>query len=83
VVERKNRTIQEMARIMLKAKGLSNEFWGEAVATTIYFLNRCTTKSVHNMIPKEEWSKKNPSVEHLRVFGCVDFAHIPKERRQK
>jgi hypothetical protein len=83
VAERKNRTIQEMARSMLKAKGLSNEFWGEAVATAIYLLNRCPTKSVCNMIPQEAWSKKNPSVEHLRVFGCVAFAHIPKERRQK
>jgi hypothetical protein len=35
------------------------------------------------MIPQEAWSKKNPSVEHLRVFGCVVFSHIPKERRQK
>jgi hypothetical protein len=83
VAERKNITIHEMARSMLKAKGLSNEFWGEAVATAIYLLNRCSTKGVCNMIPQEAWSKKIPSVEHLRVFGCGEFSHIPKERRQK
>jgi hypothetical protein len=70
-----------MARIMLKAKGLSNELWGEVVATAIYLLNRCPTKSVRNMIPQEAWSKKNPSVEHLRFFGCVAFSHILKEKK--
>lgn len=37
VAERKNRTVVEMARSMLKAKGLSNEFWGETVATAVFF----------------------------------------------
>jgi hypothetical protein len=35
VVERKNITIMEMARSMLTAKHLSNEYWVEAVATAI------------------------------------------------
>ena len=74
VVERKNGTIHEMARSMLKDKGLNNELWVEAIAMRVYLLNRCTTRSVHNMIPKDEWSKKKPSVEH---FGCVSYGHIP------
>ena len=65
VAERKNRTIQELDRSMLKAKGLSNECWGEVVATTMYFLNRCPTKGVCNMIPQETWSKKNTSIKQL------------------
>ncbi|KAI3821704.1 hypothetical protein L1987_09276 [Smallanthus sonchifolius] len=32
VAERKNRTIMEMSRSMLKAKGISNSYWGEAIA---------------------------------------------------
>ena len=35
VVERKNRTIVEMARSMMKEKGLPSEFWGEAMATIV------------------------------------------------
>ncbi|CAA7040776.1 unnamed protein product [Microthlaspi erraticum] len=29
------------------------------------------------------WSKQKPSVEHLRIFGCVAFALVPYERRIK
>ena len=29
------------------------------------------------------WSGKNPSYSHLRVFGCLAFAHISKELRKK
>jgi hypothetical protein len=33
------------ARSMLKAKGLSGWFWGEAVTTVVYLLNGVSTKS--------------------------------------
>ena len=35
------------------------------------------------MTPTEKWSDHKPSVEHLRVFGCVAFALIPYEKRVK
>ena len=44
VAERKNRTIMEMARSMLKAKNLPNDFWGDDVACTVYILNRAPTR---------------------------------------
>ncbi|XP_021718849.1 uncharacterized protein LOC110686539 [Chenopodium quinoa] len=40
VVERKNRTLEEMARTMLIASGLPRNFWAEAVNTACYILNR-------------------------------------------
>jgi transposase InsO family protein len=46
VVERKNKTIVDMVRCMLKAKQMSTKFWMEVVATTVYILNRRLTKSV-------------------------------------
>ena len=36
VVERKNRTIQESARVMLHAKNLPYYFWAEAMSTACY-----------------------------------------------
>ena len=39
VTERKNRTIMEMARSMMEAKNLPNEYWVEAVATAVYIMN--------------------------------------------
>ncbi|GAA0154498.1 hypothetical protein LIER_12457 [Lithospermum erythrorhizon] len=42
--ERKNRTIQEMARVMIDAKKIPVRFWAEAVNTTCYIHNRITLR---------------------------------------
>ena len=75
--------IVEMDRSMMKEKGLPIEYWGEAVATIVYLINRCPTKSVCDKIPLEAWARHRWTIEHLRVFGCVAYAHVPKEQRQK
>jgi len=71
VVERRNRTVVEMARCLLKSKGVPGEFWGEAVTTAVYLLNRAQTKSLQGRTPYEAWYNKKPRVHHLRTFGCV------------
>ena len=73
----------EMARIMLVAKHFPNGYWGEAVATAIYIMNQCLKKSVKNKVPQEAWTSMNHSVSHLKVFGCVAYAHVPDELRRK
>ena len=73
----------EMARSMLKEKGLPNIFWAEAVYTTVYMLNRCPTKSVKDKTPIEAWNGKKPSAKHLRVFGSICYIHIPDVKRHK
>ena len=65
-----------MARSLLKTMGMPGKFWGEAVCTAVYLLNRSPTKSVKGMTPYEAWHDKKPSVHHLRTFGCV--AHVKK-----
>lgn len=76
VAERKNRTVVEMAKSMLKARGVPNNFWCEAVATAVYILNVSPTKAVMNMTPFEVWRGKKPFVSHLRVFGCTTYALV-------
>jgi hypothetical protein len=51
VVERKNRTIMNMAKKIPKAKNLSNEYWEKVVAFSVSIFNRSPTKSVKNKIP--------------------------------
>ena len=51
VAERKNRTMVEMPRRLLKAQGLPNYFWAEAVATAVNHLNIPPTKAVLNKTP--------------------------------
>ena len=55
VVERKNRTILNMARSMLKTKRLPKEFWAEVVDCAVYLSNRCLIRSLRNKTPQEAW----------------------------
>ncbi|XP_059073266.1 uncharacterized protein LOC131874064 [Cryptomeria japonica] len=51
VVERKNRTVKEMARTMLNEANLPDRYWKEAVHTTVYILNRVQIRDVEEDIP--------------------------------
>ena len=53
VAERKNRIVVEMARSLLKAKEIPNEYWAEAIANSVYLLNLSPTKAVLNQTPFE------------------------------
>jgi transposase InsO family protein len=46
VIERCNQTVVGMARALLKQRGMSAVFWGEAVVTVVYILNRSPTKAL-------------------------------------
>jgi len=76
VVERRNQTVVEMARCMLKTMSVPAKFWGEAVTTAVYVLNRCPTKALNDLTPFEAWHRRKPTVSHLRTFGCV--THVKK-----
>lgn len=81
--ERKNRTLLNMVRSMLKTKRLPKYLWGEAVSTATYVLNRSPSKRLDGVTPEEAWSGKKPNAVHLRVFGFVCFRHIPDQLRSK
>jgi len=83
VVERKNMHIVEIACAMLNEKNLPNYFWAETVATVVYIMNRAPTAVVHGMTPKQKFIGKKPNVSHLRVFSCIAYMHVPKEKRSK
>ena len=70
VVERKNRTIQEMARIMLNENKIPKYFWAEAVNTSCYVLNRILLRSILKKTPYEFWKNKKPNINYFKVFGC-------------
>eukprot|EP00253_Pinus_taeda_P025231 PITA_25231 len=83
VMERKNRTLVECAKSMLKGKDISNGFWVEALNTLVYLKNMSPTKSLEFKTLYEELYGFKPVVKHLRVFGSKAFAHIPKEDKRK
>jgi hypothetical protein len=68
---------------MLKEKKLSGWFWGEAINTAVYILNRCPTKGVEGMTPFEAWQGKKSAVHHLKTFGCIVYVRNTKSHLQK
>ncbi|XP_075103241.1 uncharacterized protein LOC142177968 [Nicotiana tabacum] len=82
VVERKNRTLQDMARTMLLDHSLPNHFWAEGVSTTCHILNRCLIRPVLKKNPYELWKesvhvifdKNNHLVEKGITAGDEDQA---------
>ena len=84
VAEKINRTLVESARAMIAHAGLPNCFWAEAVATAAYLRNRLPTSTFKNKItPYEKWYETKPNLSHLKVFGCVAYARIPDQERNK
>lgn len=81
--ERDMRTIVEAARSMIHSCGLNKKFWAEAVNCAVYILNRTGPSPVKDKSPYEFWFGKKPSIDHLRVFGCEVYTHVPKEKRRK
>ncbi|WVZ99076.1 hypothetical protein U9M48_044426 [Paspalum notatum var. saurae] len=68
----------DVARCMLKAKGMPVAFWGEAVMMAVYILNRASTKALDGQTPFEAWHGRKPNVSHLRTFGCVGYVKVTK-----
>ncbi|GJS89065.1 retrovirus-related pol polyprotein from transposon TNT 1-94 [Tanacetum coccineum] len=53
VVERKNRTLQEMSRTMLNQQSLPQKFWCNAIDTSTYILNRILIRAILGKTPYE------------------------------
>jgi len=56
---------------MMKAKSMPAEFWGEAVSTAVFMLNRSPTKALEGRTPYEAWHGHMPNVAFLWTFGCI------------
>jgi hypothetical protein len=83
VVEIMNRTLMDKARSMLSGVGIAQEFWEEAIDTEKYLVNVSPSSALVDLTPHEVWYSLNPSISHVKVFGCDAFFHVPKEKRRK
>ena len=83
VVERRNRTLMEMTRSILKHMCMPNYLWGEAVRHATYLLNRVVTRVIKDKTPYECFRDKKPTIDHIRVFGCIANAKIDKPHLKK
>jgi hypothetical protein len=69
VSERRNQTLLDMVRSMMSQTDLLLSFWGYALETAAFTLNRVPTKSIER-IPYEIWTGKHPKLSFLKVWGC-------------
>jgi hypothetical protein len=83
VAERMNQTLMEKSRRMLSDVGLGQELWAEAMGTSCYLGNRTPSSVLDDKNPHEVWCGKKLSLQHLRVFVCDAYVHVPKENRSK
>lgn len=81
--ERELRTIVESARSMLYARNVPLNLWAEAVNCAVYVLNRTSSSQTPNITPMELWSGVKPSLDHVRIFGCEGYVHVPDQLRKK
>ncbi|GJY44704.1 retrovirus-related pol polyprotein from transposon TNT 1-94 [Tanacetum coccineum] len=73
IVERKNRTLQEMSRTMLNEQSLPQKFWCNAVDTSTYILNRILIRAILGKTPYELLRGRKPTLNYFRVFGIKCF----------
>ncbi|GKB65395.1 retrovirus-related pol polyprotein from transposon TNT 1-94 [Tanacetum coccineum] len=73
VVERKNRTLQEMSRTMLNEQSIPQKFWCNAVDTSTYIINRISIRHILGKTPYELLRGRKPNLNYFKVFGSKCF----------
>lgn len=53
------------------------------MSTTVDLNNLYPSIPLDSDFPERAWIEKYVFSEHLRVFGCIAFVHIPKDERSK
>jgi hypothetical protein len=83
VVERKNRTLLDMARTMLDEYKTPDQFWAKAINIACYSINRLYLHRILKKTSYELLTGKKPNVSYFRVFGSKCFILIKRGRSSK
>ncbi|RDY05381.1 hypothetical protein CR513_10796, partial [Mucuna pruriens] len=71
LVERMNMTLIE------------RHLWGEALYIAVHVINLSPVVALNTKVPDKIRFGKDVNYNHLRVFGCKAFVHVPKDERSK
>ena len=73
--ERRNQTLLDMVRSMMSQTSLPTSFWGYALETAAFIINRTPSKAIEKT-PYEIWTGQKPIMSFLRIWGCE--AHVKR-----
>ncbi|KAM7465035.1 hypothetical protein LguiB_012597 [Lonicera macranthoides] len=83
VAERKHRHLVETARTLLLSSSVPSVFWGEAIHTSTFLINRIPSVVTSGVSPFERLYGTTPNYSELRTFGSTCFVLLPKRERIK
>jgi transposase InsO family protein len=83
VVQRKNRTLLDMARTMLDEYKTPDRFWAEAINTACYSIKQLYLHRILKKTSYELLTGKKPNVYYFRVFESKCFILIKRGRSSK
>jgi hypothetical protein len=84
VIERNHRTIFEGGHAMLVESNKPLTFWCKAVSYSGLIFNVFPTNTKFGtMSPLEAKFGVVPDLRRFRVWGCICYVHVPKERRAR
>ncbi|RVW56043.1 Retrovirus-related Pol polyprotein from transposon TNT 1-94 [Vitis vinifera] len=88
IAERKNRHLLEVARSLMFSMNVPKLFWGQAVLTAAYLINRMSSRVLKFQTPCQTLLKSFPTTRLIstvppKIFGCSVFVHINQQHRSK
>ncbi|RVX07945.1 Retrovirus-related Pol polyprotein from transposon TNT 1-94 [Vitis vinifera] len=87
IAERKNRHLLEVARSLMFSMNVPKLFWGQAVLTAAYLINRMPSRVLKFQTPCQTLLKSFPTTRLIstvppKIFGCSIFVHINQQHRR-
>ncbi|RVW74752.1 Retrovirus-related Pol polyprotein from transposon TNT 1-94 [Vitis vinifera] len=88
IAERKNRHLLEVARSLMFSMNVPKLFWGQAVLTAAYLINRMPSRVLKFQTPCQTLLKSFPTTRLIstvppKIFGCSVFVHINQQHRSE
>ncbi|RVW57690.1 Retrovirus-related Pol polyprotein from transposon TNT 1-94 [Vitis vinifera] len=88
IAERKNRHLLEVARSLMFSMNVPKLFWGQAVLTAAYLINRMPSRVLKFQTPCQTLLKSFPTTRLIstvppKIFGCSIVVHINQQHRSK
>ncbi|KAJ7954112.1 Retrovirus-related Pol polyprotein from transposon TNT 1-94 [Quillaja saponaria] len=79
VAERKNKHLLEVARSLMFTMNVPKTYWGDAVLSAAYLINRMPLRALEFKTPLDLLLRNCPFTVPPKVFGCVCFVHKHKK----